>query len=98
MSARQAMQPPYMAQTYPYPAPSPYGVPYPEVRRGFHAAQFMYWLIFWWLTICVSLGLAWDRQWHTQHVFDTFFSPPHLFVYTTVAIGGVMTAVVAFVP
>jgi hypothetical protein len=84
--------------TYPYPAPAPYGTPYPETRRGFHAAHGFFWVIFWFLTICVAMGLNWDRHWHATHVFDTFFSPPHLFVYTTVAIAGVMTAIVVFTP
>lgn len=33
----------------------------------------------------ITVGGAWDRAWHTREPFDDFFSPPHLFIYTTVA-------------
>ena len=90
------MQPTYPAQEPTFALPG--AIPYPLSRKGFHSAHFMLWFIFWFLTITVSLGLAWDRLYHTTHVFDTFFSPPHLFVYSMVTISGLLTASVVFNP
>jgi hypothetical protein len=41
-----------------------------------------------WLAIAFSLlafgvGVAWDRAWHATHPFEDFWSPPHLFIYTS---------------
>lgn len=35
--------------------------------------------------ISIGVGGSWDRAWHTREPFDDFFSPPHLFIYGTVA-------------
>jgi len=49
----------------------------PSPRR----ALTLLWVGLWSLLATTLVGLAWDRAWHATHVFDTFYSPPHLFIY-----------------
>jgi hypothetical protein len=44
----------------------------------------------------VSVGAAWDRRWHTQNLFDSFYSPPHLFIYSMVALTMATVASIVF--
>ena len=37
-----------------------------------------------------ALGLAWDIQWHTSVGRDTFLTPPHILLYTSVALSGLV--------
>src|ERR671933_411896 len=37
-----------------------------------------------------ALGLAWDIQWHTSVGRDTFLTPPHILLYTSVALSGLI--------
>ncbi|HZR97647.1 MAG TPA: hypothetical protein VFE37_03010 [Chloroflexota bacterium] len=39
-----------------------------------------------------ALGLSWDRAWHATRPFESFWSPPHLLIYTVL---GLTTLVVA---
>ena len=45
-----------------------------------------------------GFGKLWDRIWHLTHVFDTFWSPPHLFVSGMTATTGFLAITLAFVP
>ncbi|HEX5940364.1 MAG TPA: hypothetical protein VFZ12_08380, partial [Dehalococcoidia bacterium] len=36
--------------------------------------------------LAVIVGFGWDRAWHATHPFEDFWSPPHIFIYTTLAI------------
>ncbi|HZP95664.1 MAG TPA: hypothetical protein VFC31_04915 [Candidatus Limnocylindria bacterium] len=48
--------------------------------------------------LAFGVGFSWDRMWHTQHPFEDFFSPPHLFIYT-MHLGATLTlAYVALTP
>jgi len=45
--------------------------------------------------LATAVGLGWDRRWHTAHVFNSFYSPPHIFIYsmlalTVVTVGAIM--------
>jgi hypothetical protein len=40
------------------------------------------------------VGLAWDVQWHNEVGPDTFFTVPHLFLYTGAAISGLVSLAV----
>jgi hypothetical protein len=56
-----------------------------------------------WITLCLFLastgaGKLWDRVWHATHRFDTFWSPPHLFVFIMTLIAGLVVAGIAFTP
>lgn len=46
-------------------------------------ARLALWLAFGLVLLTVTVGLGWDRRWHARHVFDGFWSPPHLFIYGT---------------
>lgn len=63
---------------------------------GFRRVYWQLWLTFGFFVGSVELGLAWDRGWHATHTFDTFFSPPHIFTYTMVAITTLLVAWLAF--
>ena len=48
--------------------------------------------------LAFGIGFNWDRQWHTTHPFEDFFSPPHLFIYTMHFCATMTLAYVAFSP
>ena len=39
------------------------------------------WLAVLFDVLAFGVGFAWDRQWHSTHPSEDFFSPTHLFVY-----------------
>jgi hypothetical protein len=64
------------------------------VDHSGHALRLL-WLATGFFLLTTAIGLGWDRRWHATHIFNTFYSPPHLFIYTmlglTVAtMGGIM--------
>src|SRR5258706_1070910 len=38
------------------------------------------------LVVTVTLGRNWDAMWHATHVFETFYSPPHIFILTMTSV------------
>ncbi len=48
--------------------------------------------------LAVSFGAAWDRRWHTQNIFDTFYSPPHVFIYSMVGLTAATAASLVLTP
>jgi len=44
----------------------------------------------------VAIGLGWDRAWHATHVFDTFYSPPHVFSYAMALVTAYLVGVLTF--
>jgi len=50
------------------------------------------------LIVGVIIGIGWDRSWHTQHAFDTFYSPPHLFIYSVATVTTLLAAGLALLP
>ena len=48
--------------------------------------------------LAFGVGFGWDRQWHATHPFEDFWSPPHIFVYTTHLFATLTLAYVAFTP
>ncbi|HKV85123.1 MAG TPA: hypothetical protein VJN88_11235, partial [Ktedonobacterales bacterium] len=48
--------------------------------------------------ISVAVGLTWDGAWHATHLFNGFYAPPHVFIYTMVAITAYLVAVLTFTP
>jgi hypothetical protein len=77
------------------------GAALPPVESGgrpdLQSAWRSYWVAFL-LYLGVGLGLSWDRAWHATHVFQNFFSPPHLFIYTMVFLTAVAVSRLALVP
>lgn len=61
-------------------------------------ASRLLWLTFILFFLSTGLGKLWDRVWHLTHTFDTFWSPPHLFVSTMTAITVVLVMTLAFSP
>ncbi len=57
----------------------PLALPPDEARR---AGRWL-WLTFAFFLAALVIGLSWDRRWHATHRFETFYSPPHLFIYGT---------------
>ncbi len=56
-----------------------------------------------WLTFIIffastGAGKLWDRVWHATIRFDTFWSPPHFFVFLMTMISGLLIATIAFTP
>lgn len=47
------------------------------------------WLL-WYLLFQASLGLAWDIRWHGAVGRDSFWTPPHLLLYTGIALAGLL--------
>jgi hypothetical protein len=48
--------------------------------------------------LAFGVGFNWDRQWHTTHPFEDFFSPPHLFIYTMHFCATMILAYITFTP
>jgi hypothetical protein len=46
----------------------------------------------------VGIGLPADRGWHATHVFDGFFSPPHIFIYASAVADATVVASMVFAP
>ncbi|MGI8550724.1 MAG: hypothetical protein ACR2PL_08045, partial [Dehalococcoidia bacterium] len=56
------------------PAPKPSG--FRSAYRSLVAAFLLY--------LGIGVGLRWDAAWHGTHPFQSFFSPPHWFIYSMV--------------
>jgi hypothetical protein len=54
------------------------------------------WFTLVFMVVTMSLGLAWDRSWHARNKFETFYSPPHLFIYATTIITILLVAGITF--
>ena len=54
------------------------------------------WFALLFMVVSVSIGLAWDRGWHATHKFETFYSPPHLFIYTMTIVTILLVAGMTF--
>jgi hypothetical protein len=57
-------------------------------RAGVDRPWRLVWAAFAFFLAAVVLGFGWDRAWHTTHPFEDFWSPPHRFIYTTLALAG----------
>jgi len=62
------------------------------------AALRLLWLTFWLAAIAAVIGGSWDGYWHLTHPFDGFFSPPHVFVYGTCTVMGLVICLMTFAP
>ncbi|HEY8292192.1 MAG TPA: hypothetical protein VIG44_06885 [Thermomicrobiales bacterium] len=54
------------------------------------------WFALAFMLISVSIGLNWDRAWHAQNKFETFYSPPHVFIYCSTIITILLVAAITF--
>lgn len=68
-----------------------------EASDGLAARRRLYLALVFFL-LGVSVGAAWDRRWHAANIFDTFYSPPHVFIYACVALTMATTASLVLTP
>ena len=61
-------------------------------------ASFRYWASLFFVVLSFGAGGAWDRSWHTHNRFDDFYSPPHIFIYTTFAVAALTFLSLAMSP
>ncbi len=66
--------------------------PGPEPSADRALAGRLLWTTLGLLLLTVGVGLGWDRAWHASHAFDTFYSPPHLFIYATTVLEAALVA------
>ncbi len=77
-----------------------------EARAGFPflrtAAPDRRLLLFFWALglsmLAALLGLLFDGVWHTVNPFETFWSPPHLMIYSGFGVGGTLLLYAVFHP
>jgi hypothetical protein len=50
------------------------------------------------VTLTVVIGQLWDGYWHITYAFDSFWSPPHVFVYSMSTFCATLASVLVFVP
>ena len=53
-------------------------------------ASFRLWVSFILVLLSFGAGAMRDRSWHTHHKFNDFYSPPHIFIYTTFGLGALV--------
>jgi hypothetical protein len=58
----------------------------PTATPGTRRAVLMVDLALLFLLAASVIGLGWDRRWHTTRVLVSFYSPPHIFIYTVLAL------------
>ncbi len=58
----------------------------------------VFWVTFFVFFMATATGKLWDRIWHLVHRFDTFWSPPHLYVAIMTLFTGLLVAGIAFTP
>src|SRR5260370_31190996 len=58
----------------------------------------LFWFTFILFFASTAWGKLWDRVWHLTHFFDTFWSPPHFFIFVMTTLTSLLTAGIAFTP
>ncbi|GER86018.1 hypothetical protein KDW_01800 [Dictyobacter vulcani] len=56
------------------------------------------WITFFIFFASTGAGKLWDRVWHATVRFDTFWSPPHFFVFVMTSLTAALVALIAFTP
>jgi hypothetical protein len=69
-----------------------------SARSGWLSSRFLVGASFAVLFMTVFGGRAYDGWWHARYVFDSFFSPPHVFVYVMTAINVVLVGMLYLTP
>jgi hypothetical protein len=81
-----------MRQTMVVPA----GAPALDAPTAVDRAGRRLWFALIFMLITVSIGLSWDGAWHARNKFETFYSPPHVFIYTSTIITILLVAGLTF--
>jgi hypothetical protein len=58
-----------------------------DIRSEHRVRQVAAWAL-WYLLFQAILGLGWDIRWHSTFGRDTFWAPPHLLMYSGIALSG----------
>ncbi len=74
----------------------PYGSPPLDAPTTVDRAGRWLWFTLIFMLVTVSIGISWDRAWHTQNKFETFYSPPHLFIYSSTIVTILLVAALTF--
>ncbi len=69
--------------------------PVPPIGLG--RARLLLWSAFFFLFLAIE-GLGWGRAWQATHTFENFYSPPHIFIYSTLAVSAFIIAIIVFSP
>lgn len=69
-----------------------------EEPLAFRWAYFLLWLTFVMFFASTFGGKLWDRVWHLTVRFDTFWSPPHFFVFVMTVATSLLVATIALTP
>ena len=65
---------------------------------SFNRARALFWFTLFVFLLAIIVGIGWDRRWHTTHAFETFYSPPHLFIYATSTFATLLVGLMVVVP
>ncbi len=76
---------------------APLAPAHPVPPIGLGRARLLLWSAFFFLFLAIE-GLGWDRAWHATHTFENFYSPPHIFIYSTLTMSAFITAIIVFSP
>ncbi len=71
------------------------GVPTETSAQVNRAGRWL-WFALLFMLATVSIGISWDRAWHLRNRFETFYSPPHLFIYTSTIVTILLVAGLTF--
>lgn len=66
--------------------------------RNMKLAYGLLWFTFILFVAGTGFGKLWDRVWHLTNKFETFFSPPHMFITGITTLTGVIALALAFSP
>jgi hypothetical protein len=69
-----------------------------RAARSLETAYRALWIAVLFDFLAFGVGFGWDREWHTTHAFEDFFSPPHIFIYAMHFLATMTLAYVAFTP
>jgi hypothetical protein len=76
----------------------PSGAPPLDAPTAVDRAGRRLWFALIFMLVTVSIGLTWDGAWHARNKFETFNSPPHVFIYTSTIITILLVAGLTFSP
>jgi hypothetical protein len=79
-------------------APTASGSLEPTGAGNSRRAAILVWLALAFLLGVAAIGLGWDRRWHATHVFNSFYSPPHLFIYSMLGLTVLTVGVIVSAP
>ena len=79
-------------------APTASGSLEPTGAGNSRRAAILVWLALAFLLGAAAIGLGWDRRWHATHVFNSFYSPPHLFIYSMLGLTVLTVGVIVSAP